>query len=109
MTFCRLDYWLISNTLHDLDIIETIKTNNAATSLDLVNDLSTDLVSRKMNCSLLDDEDYINDITEKLPLLGERKAVTNCRTVKAFGTTCLKYNNIRAHNSVFELKSTGEK
>ena len=38
--FCRLDYWLISNTLHDLvkttDIISSIKTDHAAISLALV-------------------------------------------------------------------------
>ena len=39
--FCRLDYWLISNNLHDLvksvDIIPAIKTDHAAITLDLQN------------------------------------------------------------------------
>ena len=74
MIFCHLDYRLISNTLHDLvkttDIISSIKTDNAAISLELVND-SNDIKGPglwKMNCSLLDDEDYVNDITEKIPI-----------------------------------------
>ena len=41
MIFCRLDYWLISNTLHDLvkttHIIPSIKTDHAAISLECVN------------------------------------------------------------------------
>ena len=74
MIFCRLDYWLISNTLHDLvkitDIIPSIKTDHAAISLELVND-SNNIKGPglwKMNCPILDDEDYVNDITEKIPI-----------------------------------------
>ena len=84
MIFCRLDYsWLISNSLHDLvkttDIIPSIKTDRAAISLELVND-SNDIKGPglwKMNCSLLYDEDCVNDITKKIPI---------CRTVEAYGT-----------------------
>jgi len=68
MIFCCLDYWTISNTLHNLvkttEIIPTIKTDHAAISLELVN-RSNDIKGPsfwKMNCSLLDDKDYVNDI-----------------------------------------------
>ena len=74
MIFCHLDYWLISNTLHDLvvttDIISAIKTDHAAISIDFCNRL-TDIKGPgywKMNCSLSDDEDYINDISAKIPI-----------------------------------------
>ena len=47
-----------------------------------------------MNCSLLDDEDYVNDITEKIPIwLAEgRKDLSDSRSIWDW----LKYN-IRAH------------
>ena len=100
MIFCRLDYWLISNTLHDLvkatEIIPAIKTDHAANSLELVND-SNDIKGPglwKMNCSLLEDEGYVNDITEKIPIwLAEgRKELSDNRSIWDW----LKYN-IRAH------------
>lgn len=100
MIFCCLDYWLISNTLHDLvkttDIIPSIKTVHAAISLQLVND-SNDIKGPglwKMNCSLLDDKDYVNDITEKIPIwLPEgRKELSDSQSIWDW----LKYN-IRAH------------
>ena len=52
MIFCRLDYWLISNTLHDLvkttDIIPSIKTDHAAVSLECFSvTISKDLISGK--------------------------------------------------------------
>ena len=100
MIFCCLDYWLISNTLHDLvkttDIIPSIKTVHAAISLQLVND-SNDIKGPglwKMNCSVLDDKDYVNDITEKIPIwLPEgRKELSDSQSIWDW----LKYN-IRAH------------
>ena len=71
--FCRLDYWLISNNLQDFvkstDIIPAIKTDHAA--IDLVfTDIDTELKGPgfwKMNCSLLEDENYINDLKQKVP------------------------------------------
>ena len=47
-----------------------------------------------MNCSLLDEEDYVNDITEKIPIwLAEgRKELSDSRSIWDW----LKYN-IRAH------------
>ena len=95
MILCRLDYWLISNTLHDLvkitDIIPSIKTDHAAISLELVND-SKDIKRPglwKMNCSILNDEDY-NNITEKIPnwLAEGRKDFSDRRSTWDW----LKYN-----------------
>ena len=103
MIFCRLDYWLISNTLHDLvlttDIIPAIKTDHAAISIDFCN-RSTD-INWKMNCSLLDDEDYINDIAAKIPIwLAEgRNELSDNRGIWDW----MKYN-IRAHKIQYSKK-----
>ena len=74
MIFCRLDYWLISNNLQDLvtitDIIPAIKTDHAAISIEF--SISEKHIKGpglwKMNCSLLDDEDYIREATAKIPI-----------------------------------------
>ena len=43
MIFCRLDYWLTSNSIHDLvkvtDIIPAIRTDHSAITLEFVNTL----------------------------------------------------------------------
>ena len=110
--FCRLDYWLISNTLHDLvkttHIIPCIKTDHAAISLDLVND-SNDIKGPglwKINCSLLDDKDYVNDITEKIPIwLAEgRKDSSDNRSIWDW----LKYN-MRAHTIQLSKRKARER
>ena len=74
MIFSRLDYWLISNALHDLvkitDIIPAIRTGHSAITLELLNTLA-DVKGPgvwKMNCSLLDDEEYVNVISESIPI-----------------------------------------
>ena len=74
MILCRLDYWLISNNLHDLvtttDIIPAIKTDHAAISIEF--SISEKHIKGpghwKMNCSLLDDEDYVREVTAKIPI-----------------------------------------
>ena len=74
MIFCRLDYWLISSALHDLvkvtDIIPAIRTDHSAITLEFVNTLDDDKGRGiwKMNCSLLDDEEYVKVITESIPI-----------------------------------------
>ena len=100
MILCHLDYWLISNSLQDLvteaDIIPAIKTDHAAISLDLNNN---DYRIKgpglwKMNCSLLEDDDYINDVSLKIPIwLAE-----GCKDISDNDIIWdwLKYN-IRAH------------
>ena len=74
MVFCRLDYWLISNSSYDsvtgTDIIPAIKTDHSAILLEFCNNIN-DIKGPgywNMNCSLLDDDDYINDITVKIPV-----------------------------------------
>ena len=63
--FCRLDYWLISDTLQDLiknvDIIAAIKTDHSAIALRLQGFEETKKGQGfwKMNTSLLSDENFI--------------------------------------------------
>ena len=71
--FCRLDYWLISDKLHDLvtkvDIIPSIKTDHSTIFLELE---EIELSGRgagfwKLNTSLLANENYKQMITNNLP------------------------------------------
>ena len=110
--FCRIDYWLISNTLHDLvkitDIIPAIGTDHAAISLELANG-SNDSKGPgfwKMNCSLLDDEEYVNNITEKIPIwLAEgRNELLDNRSIWDW----LKYN-IRVYTIQFSKRKARER
>ena len=74
MIFCRLDYWLISNNLHDLttstDIIPAIKTDHSAISLELNNNDNQIKGPGlwKMNCALLKEDHYVDDIKSKIPV-----------------------------------------
>ena len=100
MILCRLDYWLISNNLQDLittiEIIPAIKTHHSAISLEFSNSYK-DIKGPgfwKMNCSLLDDEDYIREVTAKIPiwLTEGRNELTDNRSIWDW----IKYN-IRVH------------
>ena len=74
MILCRLDYWLISNNLQDsvsvTNIIPAIKTDHAAISLD--SNISRNHIKGpgywKMNCSLLDDDNYQREVMAKMPV-----------------------------------------
>ena len=74
MILCRLDYWLISNNLQDsvsvMNIIPAIKTDHAAIPLDF--NISQNHIKGpgywKMNCSLLDDDNYQREVTAKMPV-----------------------------------------
>ena len=112
LIFCRLDFWLISNSLHDLvktaDIIPAVRTDHAAISLKLVNTLN-DLKGPgfwKLNCSLLDDEDYVKDIEERIPVwLAEgRDELSESRSVWDW----LKYN-IRIHSIQYSKRKARER
>lgn len=100
LIFCRLDYWLISNNLHDLttstDIIPAIKTDHSAISLELNNNDNQikGLGLWKMNCALLEDDRYVDDVKSKIPVwLAEGyKDLSDNRNIWDW----LKYN-IRAH------------
>ena len=72
--FCCLAYWLISNNLSDFvdltKIIPAVRTDHDAISLELgklENELKG-LGNWKMNCSMLDDEEYEEDIARMIPL-----------------------------------------
>ena len=100
MILCSLDYWLISNNLQDLvtttDIIPAIKTDHSAISIEF--SISERHIKGpghwKMNCSLLDDEDYIRDVTAKIPiwLIEGQNNLTDNRSIWDW----IKYN-IRDH------------
>ena len=100
MILCRLDYWLISNNLHDLttstDIIPAIKTDHSAISLELNNNDNQIKGPGiwKMNCALLEDDRYVEDLKSKIPVwLAEGyKDLSDNRNIWDW----LKYN-IRAH------------
>ena len=110
--FCRLDYWLISNNLQDLvistSIIPAIKTDHAAIFVEFG---TRDNQMKgpglwKMNCSILDDEDYIEDITLKIPCWiadGERELFDN-RSIWDW----IKYN-IRAHAIQYSKRRAKER
>ena len=100
MIFCRLDYgWLISNALHDLvvttDIIPAIKSDHAAISIQF---------SNRSNDN--DDEDYIDDIAEKIPVwLAEgRNELSDNRNIWDW----MKYN-IRAHAIQYSKRRARER
>ena len=100
MVFCRLDYWLISNSLQDFvkstNIIPSIKTGHAAIDL-VLSDIGNEDKGPgfwKFNCSLLNDDNYINELNGNVPRwrveggneLSDKRAVWDW----------IKYN-IRAH------------
>ena len=110
--FCRLDYWLISNNLYDLvkstDIIPAIRTDHDAITLD-IEELETELQGSgywKMNCSLLADEEYVNSVTEMIPIWTAqgRKVLSDDRTIWDW----IKYN-IKTHAIAHSKKRAKER
>ena len=110
--FCRLNYWLISNNLNDLvkssDIIPAIRTNHDAISIEM-GELENEQKGPaywKMNCSLLKDEEYVNSVTEMLPVWTAegRKELSDSRNVWDW----IKYN-IRAHTISYSKKKKTRK
>ena len=71
--FCRLDYWLISDSLHDLvtrvDMIGSIKTDHSAIVLELkeIEENCKGPGFWKLNTSLLANPEYVKTITSELP------------------------------------------
>ena len=71
--FCRLDYWLISDSLHDLvtqvDNIASIKTYHSAIVLELkeIEENCKGPGFWKLNTSLLASPEYVKTITSELP------------------------------------------
>ena len=70
--FCRLDYWLISNSLQDLikdvNIIAAIRSDHSAIFLHLqeIEECQRGPGFWKMNTSLLTDENFVQKMKEKL-------------------------------------------
>ena len=71
--FCRLDHWLIPNNLQDFveltEITPSIKTDDAAIEL-VLKDSHQSVKSPgywKMNVSLLQDENYLNEMRNNFP------------------------------------------
>ena len=110
--FCRLDYWLISNNLSDFveltEIIPAVRTDHDAISLEL-GKLENELKGPgnwKMNCSLLDDEEYEEDIARMIPLWTAegQKEFTDNRMIWDW----VKYN-IRAHAIQYSKRKAKER
>ena len=70
--FCRLDYWLISNSLYDkvenLDIVTAIKTDHSAITLQLqkIEEGAIAPGFWKMNASVLNDVAYIDEVKKNI-------------------------------------------
>ena len=94
--FCRLDYWMISNNLHDcvktVKIIPAIKTDHSAICLELafLDNSAPGPGYWKMNCSMLDDDVYVETISKMIPAWVEegRRELSDYRCVWDW----LKYN-----------------
>ena len=76
--FCRLDYWLISDSLYDIvgnvDIVSAIKTDHSAITLQLH---KIEVGAKgpgfcKINTSMLNDVAYIDEVKKKYQC-GEKK------------------------------------
>ena len=106
--FYRLDYWLISNNVSDFvgstEIVSAVRTDHDAISLEFGN-LENDRIW-KMNCSLLDDEEYVNNATEFIPIwIAEgQKELSDDRIVWDW----LKYN-IGVHAIYFSQRKANER
>ena len=110
--FCRLDYWLISNNLSDFvgstEIVSAVRTDHDAIFLEF-GKLESELQGPgiwKMNCSLLDDEEYVNNVTEMIPIwiADGRKELSDDRNVWDW----LKYS-IRAHSVQYSQRKARER
>ena len=110
--FCCLDYWLISNNLQDFvnttDIIPAIKTDHAAIELNLTdsNQNSRGPGFWKMNVSLLEDPNYLEELKQNIPpwKTTESDNLSDKRCLWDW----LK-NNIRNHATLFSKKKAKER
>ena len=104
--FCRLDYWLISDKLHDLvsnvDILPSIKSDHSAIFLELeeIKENSRGPGYWKLNTALLANEEYKNMINDKLPIwLEEAKDLKDHRSIWDW----IKFN-IRTDSIIFSKR-----
>ena len=110
--FCRLDYRLISNNLQDFvnttDIIPATKTDHAAIELNLTdsNQNSKGPGFWKMNVSLLEDPNYLEELKQNIPLW--KTTGSDNLSDKRCIWDWLKYN-IRNHAILFSKKKAKER
>ena len=112
--FCRLDYWLVSNNFRDFvnstDVIPTIKTDHVAIELNFAVSNQTDAAKRpgfwKMNVSLLEDKNYLEELKHNIPHL--RTTGTESLLDKRCVWDWLKYN-IRNHAILYSKKKAKER
>ena len=104
--FCRIDYWLISDKLHDLvsnvDILPSIKSDHSAIFLELeeIKENSIGPGYWKLNTALLANEEYKNMINDKLPIwLEEAKDLKDHRSIWDW----IKFN-IRTDSMIFSKR-----
>ena len=110
--FCRLDYYLISNNLFDMvrssEIIPAFRTDHDAIALEIgkLENGQKGPGYWKLNCSLLADDAYVNNVTELLPVWAAegRKELTDHRSVWDW----IKYN-MRAHAINFSKRKSKER
>ena len=110
--FCRLDYWLVSNNLQDFvnstEITPAIKTDHAAIEITLTDSYQNAKGPGlwKMNVSLLEDENYLKDLENKLPQW--KMTGTNDLSNKRSVWDWLKFN-IRNHAIFYSKKKAKER
>ena len=111
--FCRLDYWFISNNLQDwiksTDIIPALRTDHSAIMLVVEDNEVKQAKGRgfwKMNCAILDDSCYIEEISNLLPkwIAEGQKELSDDRSVWKW----TKFN-IRNHAIQFSKKRARNK
>ena len=93
--FYRLDYWLISDSLHDMvgnvDIVSAIKTDHSAITLQLhkIEEGEKGPGFWKMNASMLNDAAYVQEVKEKILIWREEaKEISDKRVIWDW----IKYN-----------------
>ena len=104
--FCRLDYWLISDKLHDLvanvDILPSIKSDHSTIFLELeeIKENNRGPGYWKLNTTLLANEEYKKIINDKLPIwLEEAKDLKDRKSIWDW----IKFN-IRIESTIFSKR-----
>ena len=98
LIFSRLDYWLISNSLSDnaneVDMISSIKTDHSAIVFQDVDGRVKGPGFWKLNCALLNDKQYVNELNYLLPawLQEGKKDLTAIRDLYGTGLNTMLRN-----------------
>jgi len=112
LVLSRLDYWLISNSISDnvcdLDIIPSIKAAHSAIKIEFkdVGDGVKGPGLWKLNCSLLRDEVYVDEINHMIPtwIYEGRTDLSDPRSVWDW----VKYN-IKKHSRKYSVNKTKQR